>query len=489
MDRRTPVLIGVAQVEHRFDALQDALEPYDLMLNAIFEAADDCGNRDVITKVSSIRVSRGMWRYQDPGRYLAADIGKQGIESGKTIWGGNGVQAMLNRSAEDIMVNKHDVIVLTGGECGNAQAKFRKVGKRLEERALPGEPDWMLYPNEIPMGNRLEADRGLRTATQMYAIIETANRYARQETPKEHIDRVAKIWSRFNSVARSNPTAWIHASMSDVEIREASPNNRMVAYPYPKFMNANNRVDQGAALIVASTEIADQLQIPDEKRVYLWASAEANDTEYISNRASLCDAPGLHIAGKRTLELAEVGAEDLDHVDLYSCFPSAVQVAAKEIGLSEDRDLTVTGGLTFGGGPLNNYVMHSIAKMVELCRRNPTNVGLVTANGGYLTKHAMGVYSATPASFEFRSEISQSQVPTDRDRDVEDCPTGKLTIDGYTVTHNASGPIRGFASCLSNTGSRTWGWSEDPTIMEAMCNEEFCGRSATIKESGELYFL
>ena len=33
------------------------------------------------------------------------------------------------------------------------------------------------------------------------------------------------------------------------------------------------------------------------------------------------------------LELAGVGVDDIDHVDVYSCFPSAVQVAAAELGL------------------------------------------------------------------------------------------------------------------------------------------------------------
>ena len=75
--------------------------------------------------------------------------------------------------------------------------------------------------------------------------------------------------------------------------------------------------------------------------------------------------------GAAALEAAGIGIDELRYVDLYSCFPSAVQIVAAELGLPLDRDLTVTGGLTFSGGPWNNYVTHSIARMVGLLRQDP----------------------------------------------------------------------------------------------------------------------
>ena len=100
-------------------------------------------------------------------------------------------------------------------------------------------------------------------------------------------------------------------------------------------------------------------------------------------------------------------------IDVYSCFPSAVQVAANELGLpigDPSRPLTVTGGLTFAGGPWNNYVTHSIATMAERLVANPGQRGFITANGGYLTKHSFGVYGTEPPSHEFRWEDVQSDV-------------------------------------------------------------------------------
>ena len=173
----------------------------------------------------------------------------------------------------------------------------------------------------------------------------------------------------------------------------------MISWPYTKLMNSNNMVDQGAALILTSVEQATRLQIPAERWVYPHAGTDAHDTSAIAERDELHRSPAIRIAGARALELAGLGIDDIDYVDLYSCFPSAVQVAAAELGLRLDdpaRPLTVTGGLTFAGGPWSNYVMHSIATMAELLVANPGRRGLITANGGYLTKHSFGVYGTEP---------------------------------------------------------------------------------------------
>ena len=157
-----------------------------------------------------------------------------------------------------------------------------------------------------------------------------------------------------------------------------------MSLPYPKYLNSNNSVDQGAALIMCSTDKARELGISEDRWVYPWAGTDAHDTYHVSNRDNLHSSPAIRHAGNRCLELAGVTSAQLDHVDLYSCFPVAVQVAARELGLAEVDPLTVTGGLTFAGGPLNNYVMHSIATTVDIARREQGTQNLVTANGGFL---------------------------------------------------------------------------------------------------------
>jgi acetyl-CoA C-acetyltransferase len=226
--------------------------------------------------------------------------------------------------------------------------------------------------------------------------------------------------------------------------------------------------------------------VPEAKLVYLHAGTEANDAMTPSQRDELHRSPAIRIAGARALELAGVEASDLDHVDVYSCFPSAVQVAAKELGLSDERPLTVTGGLTFGGGPLNDYVLHSIARMAEVLREGSGGVGLVTANGGLLAKHAFGVYSSEPPSDGFRFANLQAEVDALGERDVAVEWDGPVGVEAYTVMHEQGEPRTGYVACRTPDGARTWAIVEEAPVLEAMMREEFCGRDGRIDGHGNL---
>ena len=167
-------------------------------------------------------------------------------------------------------------------------------------------------------------------------------------------------------------------------------------------------------------------------------------------------------------------------MDVYSCFPVAVQVGAREIGLDQSRPLTVTGGLTFAGGPLNNYVMHSIARMAELLRENRDAKGLITANGGYLTKHAFGVYSATPPSSPYQHQDVQAEVDQIPLREALEVHEGTATVEAYSVMYGADAPAIAFVSALTDDGRRTLATTDDPDVMSAMTKEEFCGRTVQL---------
>ena len=171
----------------------------------------------------------------------------------------------------------------------------------------------------------------------------------------------------------------------------------MVGFPYTKAMNSNWDLDQAAALILCSVAAAESLGIARDRWVFPWSGTDAHDTELFSERQDLHSSPAIRVAGRVALELAGRNVDDVAHVDLYSCFPSAVQIAAAELGLDEARPLTVTGGLPFAGGPLNNYVMHSIATMVDVARQHPGELCLCSANGGFVTKHAIGLYTTDAA--------------------------------------------------------------------------------------------
>jgi acetyl-CoA C-acetyltransferase len=483
LDPRTPVLVGVSQLEQRVDDPLEGDEPLLMMFRAVEAAGIDSGSKNLLQQADAVCVIRGRWRYENPAKLVAEHVGADGAQTAITPFGGNMVQSALNRFARDIAAGNRETVILTGAEHGRSQARARKQGLKLKYGEAPGEPDISMGP-DLDMVHEAEMARKLVQPVLMYPIFENALRYARGEGLEEHRVRISELWARFNAVAVDNPHAWIRTPMTAEEIRTPSPTNRMVGYPYTKLMNSNDSVDMAAALVMCSVEAAERAGIPRDRWVFLHAGTDAHDHPLVSNRDNLHSSPAIRIAGRRALELAGVEPNNVDHVDLYSCFPSAVQVAALELGFALERPLTVTGGLTFGGGPLNNYVMHSIARMTEVLRANPGQTGLCTANGGFLTKHAFGVYSTEPPETGFQYESCQSGVDALPRREAVVNHDGAATLESYTVRFGPSGPEAGVAAFLLDDGRRTWGVAEDPELARAMTEQEFCGRSAVIDGQG-----
>jgi len=484
-----PVLVGIAQLEQRdADPAQGiGKEPLALMIDAVREASADAGAAALLGAADAVRITRGMWPYENPALAVAEAVGCPQAETGMTLWGGDAVQSVLTESALEIQAGTREVVILAGAECGRTRAKARRAGIEPRWQRAPGTPD-RIFGVELKMRTRAEAVRGVSQPIQMYPIFENAIRHARGETLDAHIRRVSELWAGFSRVAAGNPHAWIREPKSAKEIRTPTSFNRPVSFPYPKLMNSNSNVDQAAALILCSTRVAKRLGVPESRWIYPWAATAAHDTFAVSNRDNLHSSPAIRIAGNHCLEVAGIGVDDVDHVDLYSCFPSAVQVAAAELGLGEDRPLTVTGGLTFGGGPLNNYVMHAIARMAQVLRENPGEVGLVSSNGGFITKHAFGVYSASRPPQPFRYDAPQERVDAMPTREAAPTFDGPVEIESYTVMYGSEGPASGLAACLLDDGRRAWGNTHDPDVLHSMVSEEFCGRPARLRQEGTLKF-
>lgn len=482
---RIPVLVGIAQIEQRTQDVTESVEPLDMMLDAVRRAGEDSGRTEVLSQTQAVYVTKGVWSYKDPGRVIAQEIGADGAASVGTAYGGNMVQSCINDACSSIQRGDLSVAILTGAEVGRSLAMARRTGVRLEMREAGQLPDRLLGQFENMM-HELEQKHGINLPVYWYAMFESAIRHGRGESLDENRDRVSKLWSGFNDVAVDNPHAWIRESVTADEIRTPSENNRMIGFPYPMLMNANSRVDQGAALIICSLARAEELGIPSEKWVFPHSGSEGHDSRFLSNRDSFSESLAVRVAGARALELAQLSVEDLDYVDLYSCFPSAVQVAAKELGLSQERPLTVTGGLTFGGGPLNNYVMHSVTRMAEVLRANPGKRGLVTANGGALTKHAMGIYSTDIPTAGFRYADIQAELDGAPQRKIVDDHDGPVTIEAYTVVYDQEGPDSALVACRLEDGSRAWATRKDRSLALAFTQEEFCGQNAYRRGDGQL---
>ena len=234
----------------------------------------------------------------------------------------------------------------------------------------------------------------------MYPLFETSLRASDGRSPEEHLRYMGKSFERLSRIASQNPFAWSRRLLTAAEIATPTPDNRYIGYPYTKCMNANINVDQSAALILTTEDSARSLGISEDKWVYPTGGADLNDIWHVTRRPCLHESPAIRNASRIALEQADITLDEIDKFDLYSCFPAAFEIARREIGILEGdpRDLSVTGGLSFFGGPGNNYSMHAIATVVDLIRKDRSLKAMVTANGWYLTKHSVGIYAGSPSA-------------------------------------------------------------------------------------------
>lgn len=489
MDPRTPVIVGVGQSLRRPARAEELVEPVDLMVAAALAAADDSGTGSrLLDRVESVQVVESLsWRTPDPGAVVAERLGISPRQSLQTATGGNSPQMLVNLTAASVLAGDLDCALIVGGEAMYSRRVARKLGGKLETVAqAPDTPAAPVVGLDKAGSHPAELARSMMMPTQVYPVFENAVRGAAGATIEEHQAKIAGLWSRFSEVASTNPWAWSPTAMSPDDIGVAGPDNRMIGFPYPKLMNANIQVDQGAALLVCSVATARAAGVAEDKWVFPLSGADAHDHWFVSERDNLHSSPAIRECGRTAFSLAGLGIDDVTHVDLYSCFPVAVEIAAAELGFALDRQLTLTGGLTFGGGPGNNYVTHSIAAMVGALRGDPGTVGLVNANGWYVTKHSVGLYSTTPPVGGFKAENVQAAVDATPKRAVAEEYEGAATVESYTVMHDRDGsPELAIVACLTPDGSRAWANSREPELMRRLVTDDGeLGRPAAVQSDG-----
>lgn len=481
LDPRTPVLVGAAQLLQREEDPGRACEPVLLMERAAREAAEDAGAPGLLSRLDGIFVPRGLWRYSNPGGLLRERLGAAGACSGIAPISGTTVQWMLSRLALEVQAGRHDVVLLVGGEAERTKRRARRSGVPLDwTEQTDSEPDTRFGSHDLALG--WWEKRYRVRPVQAFSMYENALRAHRGETPAAHRQRIARLWARNAAVAARNPRAWIQDAPTAERIAAPGPDNPMLAYPYTKRMVANMVVDQSAALILCSLETARRSGVPEERLVFPQVGTDAACGAGVPERIAYHDEPVLARAGRRALELADAAPADFEHVDLYSCFPSAVQIAAAELGFDLARELTITGGLTFAGGPFNSYVLHVIATAVERLRAAPGGRAFVSSVGGYMAKHAFGVYGSEPRRGGFAHACLDAEAERfERRVGLEDY-TGSVRVESFAVLSGPEGePDRLLLSCLADDGSRAFGTSADPALLAAIAREELCGRRGRLR--------
>jgi acetyl-CoA C-acetyltransferase len=473
IDDRTPVIVGAGQ----HNAAEHGSEPIDLMTRSVEAALIDAGAPALRALISQVRVVWGVWPYADPGGLVAARIGAPRARTTLTAMGGNQVYDLVIDTASRIQRGEFDVAVVCAAETLRTRRHDRARGHSTQYVPEPDgtSPD-ETFGDDKPMTTAAERSLGIDTAVNFYAMAETAIRHRNGESVADHRRRIASLWAQASEVAAGNPDAWIRREISADEIATESDTNRPIASPYPKLMTANLNVDQGGAVVMCSAGAAARAGVPADRWIFPWSGANAADHWYPTNRWALDESPAMRLTGERALALAGVGVDDCGLVDLYSCFPAAVQVAQRELAIGKERPWTITGGLTFAAGPLNCYCILPIVRAVRLLREAPAERALLTGNGGYFTKHSMLVLAGEPPARTFAGESVQKAVDVLPARPTPSQPPAKATIETYTVTHDRDGvPRRAIVSGLDESGGRHWGETREPDELDRLLAEDCCG--------------
>ncbi|WP_040695584.1 acetyl-CoA acetyltransferase [Nocardia vinacea] len=499
LDPRTPVLVGVGQVVHR-SGEPGPSGPVELAAESLRRAGADSGTGDRLLRSADLiaaaaPVSRP---YPDLGALVAAELGavpKRTLQSAR--FGGDAPQRLVNTVAQAIVDGRCEVALITGAESVASWNAATRTGTVLDwpEQGEDVRPTELIGTERGP-NTEMETAAGLWGPIYFYALMETALRGRLGLSEAAHRERIGGLWSRLSAVAAQNPYAWQPAEQSIEDLVTPSRANRMVSSPYPKLLVANLSVDQGAGLILCSAAAADAAGVPRDRWVFPHGGASATDEWFVSERADMSSSPAIAAAGRAALSGAGIGIDDVAHIDLYSCFPVAVQVAAEALGLPIDdpaRPLSVTGGLTFAGGPGNNYATHSIATLAARLRDDPSAYGLASALGWYITKHAIGVYSARPPARLFHAD--EPEVPVAR-RDTAPGYTGPATVEAYTVAYrkgpapeHADEPEAVVISALTPAGARILIRASDSETVAAFTDGDPIGTEADVMAADRLTLL
>lgn len=480
----TPVLVGIGVATQREEDFRRAVDPMTLMLQAVDAAGRDAGataNAGALPGVQWIAVPRGRWTYTNPAGAIARAIG---AGEAKQVLTSVGVlqQTLIAEACARIARGEAHTTLVAGSDAGYRLLRAQVAGEKAAEESEQGAPHEFWEPKE-ELRHPVERRAGLQMPVGLYALMESAWRHAKGLSVDAHRDRLAERYAGFSRVAAANPHAWLRRELQPAEIRDAAPHNPMQAFPYTRFHCSSWNVDQAAALLFCSAQRAQELGIPRERWVYPLASTESNHMLAVSARARLHECVGARVAGRAALDAAGLDAGQVDLLELYSCFPIAVEAYADALGLAPTAGpLTLTGGMSFAGGPYNNYELQSTARAAELLRAGEGRTALVSCVSGVLTKQGFGFWGVEPPAEGFVHADVSAQVAAEAEaREVLDSHSGPARIAGCTVLHGRGQPPRGVVLADLPNGQRALATTEDPGWIARLQLEECVGRELRIE--------
>jgi acetyl-CoA C-acetyltransferase len=507
----TPVLIAAGQFTYRGDAAA-CPPPIEMCAIAARTALYNVGLDEGLLStldglgVVGFTIDAGgntsklpIKRAKNPPNALARALGANPSWRTYTHAGGNTPQALVNETAERIANGHNKFVLLVGAEFLGSLMKQIQGGHvdALNAHHIDDEKPPEIFGDGRAGCTPHEAAHGLEFPANVYPMFENAFRASKGQSFEQHSQSMGELFAPLSRVAAENPYAWFRTARSAHELTTVTDKNRMVGFPYPKYLNAIIQVDQSAGVIMASYEHAKSLGIADEKMVFLHGCADTVEKWNMLDRVDYHSSPAMAVGITEAFAMAGKTSANMDFFDLYSCFPIAVRLAAGMLGLSPDDPcgLTLTGGLPYFGGPGNNYSMHAIAEAFHRCVREPETFGFINANGWFLTKHAFGIYSTTPTQGRWKRRPKahyQAQIDTLASPPITQTPEGPATIETYTVVHGRDGMRMGIVIGRDAAGHRFVANTpkDDVAMMADLQSREGVGRAGMVRhEDGRNVFV
>jgi acetyl-CoA C-acetyltransferase len=329
-----------------------------------------------------------------------------------------------------------------------------------------------------------EIDAGMWSPVEQYACIDNALAHAEDVAPQQHLDQIAELWHRLNTVAVANPDAAFPTPRSTEFLRSAGPGNRPLAYPYAKWHSTQWAVDQAAALVLCSAALAEELGVAADRWVFPHVLAESSHSLSLSRRGELHRWPAMQVLGQAAAQRLGAPLSQVPHVELYSCFPSAVRVQQRELGLDPDGTPSITGGMAFAGGPFNNFTYQSTAAIVTRLREDPGSLGMTTTVSGLLTKPAIAVWSTDPApDGEWVADLAGDAEAATASRTATAHHHGEGTVATWTVTYDGDEPRSAFVIADLDDDTRWVGTSSDAALLERALRDGVIGDRVRIDDT------
>jgi acetyl-CoA C-acetyltransferase len=479
LDPRLPVLVGLG-------AANEAAPVADLMTEAVRAAATDAGAPGLLGAIDAIVVPQGSWTLTDPARTVAQRVGSPRAH---TVLGEIGVsqQEAINHALAVVAAGRADTVVVVGGE---ARAYERDGGAVDDEESRPPDevlarPADFIAPVEIASGM-------IWPVAQQYALIENALGAALDLPPDRQVEDIAALWARYNAVAGHNPEAAFPQRRDAAELATPGPHNRPLAFPYNRWHASQWTVNQGSALIVCSAERARAAGVPLERWLFPHVALHSSQAVTLTTRRRLHEWPAMGVLGRAAARHLGCPLEALPYAEVYSCFPAAVRVQQRELGLDPAGTPTLSGGMAFAGGPFNHFVLQSLRLLGRRLREEPAALGLLTTVSGMLSKPGLAVWSATPVpagSSPLLDDLAPEAVAATEVVPVVDVAPATAvpaTVASFTVTYGGDegfDPVRTVIVADLPDGVRTAAALDDAETARLAVTEGLIGRTVLVKDT------